>query len=147
MEERAGSEKSRRAERILESSPPAAGVLSAPPSSVTAIKTTTATTIACPARAAIFFTGPTYSTADMRLSRKLYVKNGWRLEFTAESFNLFNRLNARYRITDDGLMDNQASFNYGTNKLGINYFPAYYQVPTNFAYAPRQIQFALRLGF
>jgi len=88
----------------------------------------------------------------MRLSRKLYVKNGWRLEFTAESFNLFNRLNARYRITDDGLMNNQASFNYGTKKLGINYFPAYYQVPTNFmkaarAYAPRQIQFALRLGF
>ena len=42
------------------------------------------------------FTGPNYSTADMRLSRKLYVKNGCRLEFTAESFNLFNRLNARY---------------------------------------------------
>jgi len=88
------------------------------------IKTTTATTIACPARRN-FFTGPNYSTADMRLSRKLYVKNGWRLEFTAESFNLFNRLNARYRITDDGLMNNQASSNYGTKKLGINYFPAY----------------------
>jgi hypothetical protein len=64
----------------------------------------------------------------------------------------YTRLNARYRITDDGLMNNQASFNYGTKKLGINYFPAYYDVPTNFmkatsAYAPRQIQFALRLGF
>jgi len=89
---------------------------------------------------------------NLPVPRRTSVKNGWRLEFTAESFNLFNRLNARYRITDDGLMDNQASFNYGTNKLGINYFPAYYQVPTNFmkaasAYAPRQIQFALRLGF
>jgi hypothetical protein len=63
-----------------------------------------------------------------------------------------NRLNRKYQITEDGMMNNQAQFNYGTKKLGINYFPAYYQVPTNFmkatsAYAPRQIQFALRVGF
>ena len=80
------------------------------------------------------------------------MRKGLRLEFTAESFNLFNRLNARYRITDDGILGNAATFNYGTKKLGINYFPAYYQVPTNFrratsAYAPRQLQFALRVGF
>ena len=98
------------------------------------------------------FTGPNYSTTDMRLSRKLYARNGWRLEFTAESFNLFNRLNRRFRITDDGLMSNTTQFNFGTKHLGINYFPAYYQVPTNFmratsAYAPRQLQFALRLAF
>jgi hypothetical protein len=98
------------------------------------------------------FVGPNYSTTNMRISRKLYVHKGLRLEFTAESFNLFNRLNRRYQTTDDGLMNNQAQFNYGTKKLGINYFPAYYQVPTNFlkatsAYAPRQLQFALRVGF
>jgi hypothetical protein len=98
------------------------------------------------------FVGPNYSTTDMRISRKLYVRKGVRLEFTAESFNLLNRLNARYQITEDGLVGNAATFNYGTKKLGINYFPAYYQVPTNFmkatrAYAPRQLQFALRLGF
>ena len=79
-------------------------------------------------------------------------KNGWKLEFTAESFNLFNRLNSRFQLTSDGAMSNAAQFNYGTKIIGINYFPAYYQVPTNFmhatnAYAPRQIQFALRLGF
>jgi len=68
----------------------------------------------------------------LRLSRKLYVKNACCLEFTAEPFNLFNRLNARYRITDDGLINNQASFNYSTKRLGINYFPTYYQVPTTF---------------
>jgi hypothetical protein len=98
------------------------------------------------------FVGPDYSSTDMRPSRKLFARNGWRLEFTAESFNLFNRLNARYQPTDDGLMSNAATFNYGTKKLGNNYFPAYYQVPTKFlkaasAYAPRQVQFALRLGF
>ncbi len=98
------------------------------------------------------FVGPGYSTTDMRLSRKLYARNGWRLEFTVESFNLFNRLNARYQLTDDGLIGNAARFNYGTKHLGIKYFPAYYQVPTHFmratsAYAPRQLQFALRLGF
>jgi len=98
------------------------------------------------------FVGPGYSSTDMRLSRKLFARKGLRFEFTAESFNLLNRLNLRYQITDDGIMNNQAQFNYGTKKLGINYFPAYYQVPTNFmkatsAYAPRQLQFALRVGF
>jgi len=98
------------------------------------------------------FTGPDYATVDMRLSRKLYSKNGWKLELTAESFNLSNRLNRRFQITDDGLMGNAARFQFGTKHIGINHFPAYYRVPTNFmratnAYAPRQLQFALRLGF
>lgn len=98
------------------------------------------------------FTGPDYTTTDMRISRRIFSHQGWKLEFTAESFNLFNRLNKRFQITDDGIMSNAAQFNYGTKKLGINYFPAYYQVPANFmhattAYAPRQIQLGLRLGF
>jgi hypothetical protein len=98
------------------------------------------------------FTGPDYTTTDMRISRRVFSHNGWKLDFTAESFNLFNRLNKRFQLTDDGQMSNAAQFNYGTKKLGINYFPAYYQVPTNFmratsAYAPRQMQLGLRLGF
>jgi hypothetical protein len=98
------------------------------------------------------FVGPDYASADMRIARRLFAKNGWKLEFTAESFNLFNRLNRRFQLTDDGSLSNAATFNYGTKKSGIKYFPAYYQVPTNFmhatnAYAPRQVQFALRLGF
>ena len=66
----------------------------------------------------------------MRLSRRIYAKNGWKLEFTAESFNLLNRLNRRFTLTDDGAMSNAAQFNYGTKRIGIRYFPAYYQVPT-----------------
>ncbi len=98
------------------------------------------------------FIGPSYASTDMRLARRLYAKNGWKLEFSAESFNLFNRLNSRFQLTSDGAVSNAAQFNYGTKAIKIRYFPAYYQVPTNFrratsAYAPRQVQFALRLGF
>ncbi|PYV48396.1 MAG: hypothetical protein DMG92_13725 [Acidobacteria bacterium] len=98
------------------------------------------------------FVGPDYSSTDVRLARRLYSKNGWKLEFTAESFNLLNRLNGRFQLTSDGAVSNAAQFNYGTKRIKINYFPAYYRVPTNFmhatnAYAPREVQFALRLGF
>jgi hypothetical protein len=80
------------------------------------------------------------------------VRKGLKLDVTAESFNLFDRLNRRFQLTDDGIMSNAAQFNYDTKGIGINYFPAYYQVPTNFmkatsAYAPRQIQFAFRISF
>src|SRR5947207_816164 len=58
---------------------------------------------------------------------------GWRpaskLDFSAESFNLFNRLNRRFQLTNDGAMSTAARFNYGIKHIGINYFPAYYQVP------------------
>jgi hypothetical protein len=98
------------------------------------------------------FLGPNYRTTDMRLSRRLFARNGLKLDFTAESFNLFNRLNRRFQLTDDGLVSNASQFNFGTKHIGINYFPAHYQVPTNFmkatdAYAPRQMQFSLRMGF
>jgi hypothetical protein len=88
----------------------------------------------------------------MRFSRRIYVRDRWKLDFSAESFNLLNRVNRRFTLTDDGAMSNAAQFNYGTKHVGIRYFPAYYQVPTNFmkatnAYAPRQVQLALRLGF
>jgi hypothetical protein len=98
------------------------------------------------------FVGPDYASANMRVARRLYSKNGYRLEFTAESFNLFNRLNSRFQLTEDGAISNAATFNFNTKHIGINYFPASYQVPTNFmkatnAYAPRQVQFALRFAF
>ena len=98
------------------------------------------------------FVGPDYTTTDMRIGRTIYRRNKLKLDFTAESFNLLNRLNKRFRLTDDGALSNAAQFNYGTKRLGISRFPAYYQVPTNFmratsAYAPRQIQLSLRFGF
>ena len=98
------------------------------------------------------FVGPDYTSTDMRISRRIYVRKGLKLDLTAESFNLFNRLNRRFQLTDDGILSNAAQFHYGTKHVGIKHFPAYYQVPTNFmkatnAYAPRQVQFALRISF
>ncbi len=88
--------------------------------------------------------GRNYATTDMRISRKLHSRKGVKLDFTAESFNLFNRLNRRFRLTDDGAMSNAAQLQYGTQHVGNNYYLAYYQVPTNFmratsAYAPATV--------
>ena len=73
-----------------------------------------------------------------------------KLEFMIESFNLFNRDNQRVQITQDGFITNAAQFVQTSKIIGINNFPAQYRTPTSFlratdAYAPRQIQLALKL--
>jgi hypothetical protein len=65
------------------------------------------------------FLGPDYTSTDMRISRRIYVRKGLKVDFTAESFNLFNRLNRRFQLTDDGIMSNAARFNYGTKGKNI----------------------------
>jgi Carboxypeptidase regulatory-like domain/TonB dependent receptor len=94
--------------------------------------------------------GPDYATTDFRLTRRLYAGDRIKLELMAESFNLFNRDNQRVQITQDGFITNSAQFVQTTNTTGINIFPAEYRVPSTFlratdAYAPRQIQLALKL--
>ena len=98
------------------------------------------------------FTGPDYSSTDLRLVRKIHVAHSYRLEFTADSFNLFNRDNQRVTITSNGLTAEATTFTpYGTYVNGVPY-PAYYQQPQNFmkptaAFAPRQIQLGLKFIF
>jgi len=94
--------------------------------------------------------GPDYATTDFRLTRRLYAGDRMKLELMAESFNLFNRDNQRVQITQDGFQSNSAQFVQTTKTIGINIFPAQYRVPSTFlhatdAYAPRQIQVALKL--
>jgi hypothetical protein len=96
--------------------------------------------------------GPDYATTDLRLTRRLIARDRWKLELIGESFNLLNRDNQRFQLTSDGLVSNAAQFVQDTKLIGNNYFPAYYQIPTNFmkvngAYAPRQLQLALRLMY
>jgi hypothetical protein len=98
------------------------------------------------------FTGPDYSSTDLRLVRKIRVAHGYRFEFTADSFNLFNRDNQRVTITSDGLTAEATTFTQYTTYVNGTPYPAYYQQPQNFmkpnaAFAPRQIQLGLKFIF
>lgn len=96
--------------------------------------------------------GPDYATTDMRLTRRLFTHKRIKLNFMAESFNLLNRDNQQVVVTDNGLQTDVVQFIQSTKKLGFIQFPGYYQVPTSLsratnAFAPRELQFALRLSF
>jgi hypothetical protein len=98
------------------------------------------------------FVGPDYATTDVRLSRRLYLGDHFKLEVIGESFNVLNRDNRRVLPADDGFQSNSAQFVQSDKLLSNRHFPGYYRVPTSFvrirdAYAPRQVQLALRLVF
>ncbi len=98
------------------------------------------------------FTGPDYSTTDLRLTRKLRIRKGLRLELQAESFNLLNRANQRVVISDDGFLNTAGQFVAIDKAVAAAHYPAHYRTNAGFmlptsAYAPRQIQFAARLVF
>lgn len=96
--------------------------------------------------------GPDYSTTDLRLTRRIYVHEHLKLDLVAEAFNAFNRDNQRYTITDDGLETNGVQFVQIGDQIGIKYFPARFQVPSNpfrpnAAFPARQVQLALRMSY
>ncbi|PYX28411.1 MAG: hypothetical protein DMG80_16715 [Acidobacteria bacterium] len=98
------------------------------------------------------FLGPDYATTDLRLTRKIHVTEHFRLELTAESFNLFNRDNQRYSFSDNGFLNSAGQFVPLDRNVGGRRYPAYYQQPTTFlkatsAYAPRLLQLGLRFVF
>ena len=98
------------------------------------------------------FTGPDYTSTDLRLVRKIHVGHGYRVDFTADSFNLFNHLNPRVTITTDGLTAEATTFTQYTTYVNGTPYPAYYQQPQDFlkpnaAFAPRQVQLGLKFVF
>jgi hypothetical protein len=98
------------------------------------------------------FVGPDYATANVRLSREVHLGERLRLVALGEIFNLFNRFNGRVNITDDAFLNSAGNFVQIDKQVGFKYFPAQYRVTGDFlhatdAYAPRQVQFALRLTF
>jgi hypothetical protein len=98
------------------------------------------------------FTGPDYATTDLRLTRKIKLNERLKLDLVAESFNLFNRDNQRVDITSNGLVANASTFVQSYVTEGVASYPGYYELPTNFmkpnaAYAPRQVQLAVKLIF
>jgi len=95
------------------------------------------------------FTGPDYATADLRVTKKIRLTERYKLNLVAESFNLFNRDNQRVAITSNGMVATATTFVQRSVDAGMAPFPGYYQLPNNFmkpnaAYAPRQIQLALK---
>ena len=98
------------------------------------------------------FIGPDYATMNLRVTRKINLGGRYRLELTAESFNLFNRDNKKLGVDDNGFWNAAGQFVVYSKRVGGSYYPAYYQQPTSFmkavsAYAPRQLQLAARLQF
>lgn len=98
------------------------------------------------------FTGPNYASTDLRLVRKLRIRERYRLELSADSFNLFNRDNQRVEITSDGLTVEATTFTKYPVYVNDVPYPAYYQQPQNFlkpnaAFAPRQIQLGVKFIF
>ena len=98
------------------------------------------------------FTGPDYTTTDLRLTKLVRLGERCKLNLVAESFNLLNRDNQRVTITSNGLVNSATTFVTNSVTANIAPYPGYYQLPTNFmkptaAYAPRQVQLSLKLVF
>jgi hypothetical protein len=98
------------------------------------------------------FTGPDYATTDLRLTRTIRVHERYKLNLVAESFNLLNRDNQRVAITSNGMIASASTFVQDTVTANIASYPGYYKLPNNFmkpnaAYAPRQIQLAVKFVF
>ncbi len=98
------------------------------------------------------YTGPNYASTDLRLSRRLFLGERFKLDLMVESFNLFNRDNQRVTISDSGFTNSAGEFVLGDKAIGATIYPGYYTsnsrflVPTS-AYAPRQVQVAAKLSF
>jgi hypothetical protein len=56
----------------------------------------------------------------------------YRLDSTADSFNLFTRDNQRVTITSNGLTVNATTFVQSSTVAGLAPYPGYYQLPQNF---------------
>jgi hypothetical protein len=99
-----------------------------------------------------FFTGPNYITTDLRVARRFPLGDRFKLEVLVEAFNLMNRQNLRVDLSEDGFLNTAGQFVAIDKTVGFSHFPAHYRLssgflsPTN-AYAPRQVQIALRLKF
>jgi hypothetical protein len=96
--------------------------------------------------------GPAYSTTDSRFSRNFRVTNNVRLSLLIEAFNLFNHLNKRVLTDSGGFVVNATDFVPFSQRSGATYYPAQYRRAASLtgatgAYAPRQVQVAVRLSF
>jgi hypothetical protein len=98
--------------------------------------------------------GPDYFSADTRITRVFEPRYAERLKIEAsiECFNVLNHVNKMLDSSDNGFSTTAADFTLLDQKIGAKTYPGYFAAqklfltPTN-AYAPRQIQFSLRMKF
>jgi hypothetical protein len=98
--------------------------------------------------------GPDYWSADTRITRMFNLKRdeSYRLEAGVECFNTFNHVNKVLDASDNGFATTAADFVLLDRTIGARHYPGYFAAqrlfltPVN-AYAPRQIQFFMRLKF
>jgi hypothetical protein len=88
----------------------------------------------------------------MRLARVFRLGGRKQIQLMMESFNLLNRTNERVTTNDQGFVNSAGDFVPVDNRIGINYFPGSYRRSGSFlkasdAYAPRQVQLAVRFSF
>ena len=98
------------------------------------------------------FTGPDYFTTDFRVTRSLRVSERLNFQLLVEIFNTFNRTNAQVTISDDGFLNSAGQFVAYSTKVGSKVYPGQFLKNSNFlnpnnAYAPRQVQFSIRVNF
>jgi hypothetical protein len=86
---------------------------------------------------------PAVYNVDLRLSRRVKVKEGMNLEFLSEAFNLFNHRN----ITD--IQTREYTYNSATTPKTLVYNTAFGSATgaSSTLYRERQIQFAIRMQF
>ena len=98
------------------------------------------------------FLGPDYFSTDMRLTRTIHCGEHVVWHLVAESFNVFNRTNGQVQTSDDGYYNSAGQFVAYSTTVGHTVYPGQFLMnstfltPTN-AYAPRQVQFAVKLTF
>jgi hypothetical protein len=97
-------------------------------------------------------TGPDYATTDLRLTLKIRRSERYKLDLSADAFNLLNPDNQRVAITSNGLVTTASTFVQSSVTAGMAPYPGYYSLPGNFmkpnaAYAPRQVQLAVKFIF
>jgi hypothetical protein len=74
------------------------------------------------------------------------------LQLLAESFNVSNRLNAKVTTSDDGYLNSAGQFVAYSNVAKSTIYPGQFLKSSSFlipdsAYAPRQVQFSVKLNF
>ena len=98
------------------------------------------------------FLGPDYFSTDLRVTRTIKCGEHIVWNLVAESFNVFNRTNAREQISDDGFYNAAGEFVAYSATVKGTVYPGEFLVnsqfltPTN-AFAPRQVQFSVRLTY